>query len=184
MSRGIEQRIDWFLAHNPSAVGMCLNHTWQATDLPSVGCDDANAAVDYVKRNGELRGGGDPPRGAWVLWRSSTFGHAALSLGDKRIASTDVNGQPVGKVSIDYPSTHWGHSYAGWCDWYGERFTVGDKGGDDVPLTDDEIERIARKVWAFQIPEEGDSKEEKPAKVYLRQTWNRAGRAAQQEADQ
>lgn len=179
--RGVEKRIDWFLEHNPSAVGMCLNHTWLATDIPPAGCADANACVDYVRKHGELRDSRKAPRGAWVLYRSSTYGHAALSLGDGKIASTDVNGPATtGKVPLDYPMTHWGHSYAGWTDWYGVRFPVAE-GGDDVPLTDDEIERIAKRVWNFAIAEGPDSKQEQAAKAYLRETWRRAGRAAEQE---
>jgi len=53
---------------------------------------------------------------------------------------------------------------------------------EDMPLTDDDVERIAKKVWNMAIPESSDQKaDEKPAKVYLRQAWARAGKAAEQE---
>lgn len=149
MARDVADRIHWFLTNHPSAVGQCLRHTWQATDLPPVGMPDANAGWAHVRANGQLHRDGQPPRGAWVWWASPTHGHVALSLGDGFIASTDVRGPAtVGRVPIDYPVNVWGHRYVGWSDWYGQTFQVQ---GDDMPLSKDDIDRIAAAVWAYEL---------------------------------
>lgn len=123
--RSVNDRIAWFRAHPPAKPGMCLNHTWAATDLPWVPDQpDANAGVALVKRNGAMHTDRRPPRGAWVWWTSSTHGHVCLSVGDGRIVSTDVAGRAVGTVDLTYPETQWGHHYEGWSRWYGEPFTV------------------------------------------------------------
>lgn len=146
MSRSVNDRIHWFLTTKPPGVGMCLRHTWLATDLPYVGIPDANAGWAYVKGNGKLYPKDrKPPRGAWVWYASPTHGHVGISLGDGVIASTDVNGPATtGRVQLSYPETVWGHRYVGWSDWFGESFTVGD---EDMPLSDADINRIARAVW-------------------------------------
>ena len=154
MPRRPNERIKWFLSNKPSDVGMCLNHTWNATDIPSVGCDDANEGIDVVKAAGEMRSG-PPPRGAWCWWRSSTHGHAALSMGDGTIASVDVNGPAsTGVVSLSYPVNEWGHVYQGWSDFYGVRFDVGDDDADG-PLTDEEVDQIARAIWQHELADTG-----------------------------
>ena len=123
--RSASERIAWFREHKPEAVGMCLRHTWQATDIPAAGMPDANAGVAYVKKHGHLHTDRKPPRGAWVWWTSSTHGHVCLSLGDGRILSTDVNGPAsTGTVALNYPEVHWNHRYAGWSSWYGVPFTT------------------------------------------------------------
>ncbi len=125
MPRSPNDRIKWFLSNKPSDVGMCLNHTWIATDIPSANCADANAGVELVRAHKEMRSG-PPPRGAWCWWTSSNHGHAALSVGNGKIASVDVNGpQTTGVVSLSYPVDVWGHVYQGWSDFFGVRFDVG-----------------------------------------------------------
>lgn len=126
--RSVQGRLDWFRKNRPEAVGMCLRHTWMATDIPAVGMVDANAALAYVRKHGHLVVNRHPPKGAWVFWYSATHGHVALSLGDQRILSTDVNGPATtGSAGLSYPETHWGHTYAGWSSWYGTAFPVGDQ---------------------------------------------------------
>lgn len=125
MARSVKDRIEWFRTHKPAAVGLCLRHTWQATDIPAVGKPDANSALSYVREHGHLNADRNPPRGAWVFWSSSTHGHAALSLGKRRILSTDVAGPATtGAVPLTYPETHWNHRYEGWSSWYGVEFPV------------------------------------------------------------
>lgn len=111
---------------------------------------DANAGVAYVKKHGKLQTDRDPPRGAWVWWTSSTHGHVAISLGDHRIVSTDVNGPATtGTVHLSYPEQMWNHTYQGWSAWYGEPF--------GVKLTDGELRdrrhRLRRKRdrWTDRI---------------------------------
>lgn len=134
--RGIEDRIDWFLSHNPSSSGMCAQHTWHSLggdkgNPPAWGCSDANQCVDKVKASGRYwtpsSWSGPPPRGAWVGYKYGSNGHACLSLGDGRIATTDPgNGAMVGIEDLDYPNK-WGASgWDVWTDQYnGVRFDVG-----------------------------------------------------------
>lgn len=120
-----------------SALG---RHTWHALggdkgNPPAWGCSDANAAVDKVKKSGRYwtpsSWSGPPPRGAWVGWTYGNNGHAALSKGDGKIATTDPsNGKPTGTEPLDYPRK-WGYSGSGdytvWTDQYnGVRFDVGE----------------------------------------------------------
>ena len=121
-------RIKWFLSHRPPEVGLCLRHTWQATDIPAAGSASAAEAVAYIRDHGHLHEHSNAPKGAWVLWTggSNGYGHAALAMSRNRIASTDVKGPAtVGVVDESWPSNHWGLHYAGWSDWYGVPFTVG-----------------------------------------------------------
>lgn len=123
MARTVRARIKWFRNNRPEKVGMCLRHTWMATDIPAVGMPDANAGVALVKKAGHLHTDRHPPRGAWVWWTSPTHGHVCLSLGDGKILSTDVAGPATtGVVGIGYPETRWAHTYAGWSSWYGVEF--------------------------------------------------------------
>lgn len=133
MSRGVEERLDWFAKHKPTdengvnREGLCLHHTWQSTLLPSAGIPSANAGVAFVQRNGHMQPKSlAPPRGAWVWWTSPSFGHVCLSLGGGRILSTDVLGPgTTGTAAISLPSSVWGHTYIGWSDWFVETFDVG-----------------------------------------------------------
>ena len=122
--RGVEARIDWFLTNTPSGRGMCAQHTWHALggdygNPPAWGCPDANACVDKVRASGRYwtpdTWAGPPPRGAWVGYKYGDDGHACLSLGDGRIATTDpADGAMTGIEDLDYPN-RWGAS--GWDVW-------------------------------------------------------------------
>ena len=134
--RAIEPRIDWFLSHNPSDRGMCAQHSWHSLggdygNPPAWGASDANACVDKVRASGRYwtpgTWDGPPPRGAWVGYSYGSNGHACLSLGDGRIATTDPSsGAMVGIEDLDYPNK-WGASgWDVWTDQYnGVRFDVG-----------------------------------------------------------
>jgi hypothetical protein len=142
--RKVEERIDWFLSHSPSSSGMCAQHTWYALGgnngcPPAWGCSDANQCVDKVKKSGRYwtpsTWSGPPPRGAWVGYKYGNNGHAALSLGDGRIATTDPsNGKMVGIEDLDYPNK-WGASgWDVWTDEYnGVRFDVA------APISDGDV---------------------------------------------
>lgn len=123
---------------------MCseTQHTWHSLggdqgNPPAWGCPDANACVDKVKASGRYwtpSAGSVPPRGAWVGYEYGSNGHACLSLGDGRIATTDPgNGQPTGIEDLDYPN-RWGASgWDVWTDQYnGVRFDVGDDMGNYI----------------------------------------------------
>lgn len=164
MARPIKERGRWFLSNLPSDIGRCLEHTHDAIDLPAAGINSANDAVSYLRSHGRLYGG-QPPKGAMVLWTSSTDGHAALSLGrsifTRRyiIASTDVRGpRTVGRVPLGYIAQNWGHQYAGWSNWYGgEEYEV----GVDMPLSNGDIDKIAKAVWEHQLENTSDVKKQK-----------------------
>jgi hypothetical protein len=91
-------------------------------------------------------------------------------MGDGKIASVDVKGpQTTGVVSRDFPEREWGHTYEGWSRYYGVEFAVGDE-EEDMPLTDEEIEKIARAVWQHKLENtSGDQPQAKdqPAKWFL-----------------
>jgi hypothetical protein len=135
--RGIEERIIWFDSHRPAEVGMCAKYTWESFGgLPRWNTADANAVVAKARSAGVLHTDDDPPRGAIVLWTSRTHGHMALSLGGRRIISTDYpNARDTGEASITMPREKWGHTWAGWLDTYaGVRFDVGTPTGGTMGL--------------------------------------------------
>jgi hypothetical protein len=131
--RGVEERIEWFLTHRPSGPGMCAQHSWHSLggnygNPPAWQCEDANEIYAKVKSSGRFFTT-LPPRGALVLWRYGANGHAAISYGDGKIATTDPTGKPggTGVEPLSYP-TKWGASSAAriWTDQYnGVRFAVG-----------------------------------------------------------
>jgi hypothetical protein len=55
----------------------------------------------------------------------------------------------------------------------------GGKDEDDMPLSDEDLDKIAKRVWAYLVPvyDENSDDDEKPARVILGQTHNRAGDA-------
>jgi hypothetical protein len=134
--RSIEARIDWFLDHNPNGEGMCAQHSWHSLggdygNPPAWGCANANAVYDKIKKSDRCFTGA-PPRGALIAWKYGNNGHAAISLGDGDIATTDPSGDPGGSgvESISYPEK-WGASSSArvWTDEYNNvRFDVADSG--------------------------------------------------------
>lgn len=145
MSRGVEERIDWFRQNKPERVGLCLNHTWLATSLPNGGCDNATEGAWYVASNGHMNRSSAPPRGSWVWWRNYPNGHVALSLGAGLILSTDVRGPAtVGTVPLHYIADVWGHEYIGWSNWYVETFEIGVH--NDMQMTEKEKEALVKDI--------------------------------------
>lgn len=125
MARSVQDRIQWYRDHDPGTVGMCLRHIWLATLLPSVGMPDANAGAAYVTRHDRMHEDRNPPRGAWVWWTSDNHGHVALSLGDKRVLSTDVDGPATtGIRPLSFFEREWNQHYEGWSAWYGQPFPI------------------------------------------------------------
>jgi len=138
---------------------MCAQHSWHALGgnknppcPPRWNCANANAIVDKERAAGKLRTNNldAPPRGALVLWKYGANGHAALSLGNGKIATTDPTGKSggVGIEPITYPKK-WGAANGGrptgWADYYaGVTFAVGEE--EDMPLSDADIEKIAKAV--------------------------------------
>lgn len=133
--RGVEERLTWFRSNDPGGVGWCMRHSWRAlggdqNNPPRWGCPDANCVYDKVIAAGRYWRT-MPPRGALVLWKYGNNGHAALSLGDGTILTTDPAGRPgrTGVEPLDYPERAWGASPGAriWTDTYnGSTFEVGD----------------------------------------------------------
>ena len=131
--RGVEERLAWFLTHNPSGPGMCAQHTWHALggnygNPPAWGAASANVVYDKIIASGRYWRG-DPLKGAYVCWKYGKYGHSALSRGNGTIATTDPEGRPgkTGIESINYPHK-WGATPLKriWTDQYnGVRFPVG-----------------------------------------------------------
>lgn len=130
--RGVEARIAWFRLNKPSGPGMCAQHCWHALGGDK-GCPprwykrNANEIYDAVRASGRFFTS-DPPRGALILWKYGANGHAAISLGDGKIITTDPTGNlgGTGVEDISYPKK-WGASATRriWTDQYaGTRFTV------------------------------------------------------------
>jgi hypothetical protein len=133
--RGVEARIQWFLKNDPSAPGMCAQHSWHSLggdygNPPRWGARSANEVYDKVIASKRYFTG-TPKKGALVLWKYGVSGHAAIcyNAAGTKIATTDPAGRPgkTGVESIDYPKT-WGarDRYRIWTDQYnGVRFPVG-----------------------------------------------------------
>jgi len=156
--RKTEARLDWFLDNDPAGEGMCAQHSWHALggdygNPPAWGCANANEVYAKVKASGRWWPT-PPPRGALILWKYGANGHAALSMGDGRIATTDPTNDPGGSgvEPIDYPS-RWGAGSYIWTDQYnGVRFDVEE---DDMALDDDD----AKIIWKSDILESPNGKD-------------------------
>jgi hypothetical protein len=97
---------------------------------------------------------GDPPRGVPVWYGPGTgsrFGHVALSLGGGRIRSTDCpRDGMVDDTDLLYPLRRWGHDYVGWSTSIGGQQIPGlGGGGEDMPLSDEDAQKVAWAVWSF-----------------------------------
>jgi len=125
-----------------------------------------------------------PPRGAAVYWTggSKGFGHIAISVGGGVVRSTDADGLGrVGTHSIQWFDANWGNlTYAGWAwDINEETILHGPEEDDDMPLSKEDIEKIATAVWQMQLADLDDPKKKNKVRagVLLSQTHNRAGDA-------
>lgn len=125
--RGVEARIQWNIDNEPGEAGQCARWTWYACggnqdppNPPKWGCPDANAVIDKARAAGVLFTGDDIPRGAWVLYSSSTYGHACLSKGirggkgDIHTVDPYNDWGATGTADFRFPIDSWGHRYEGW----------------------------------------------------------------------
>jgi hypothetical protein len=122
-ARSVEDRIAYMKAHPPGRVGRCAETVWHALNVPPIGASSASVAAGKVRHAGHLHTSYDAPRGAVCLWTGGShgYGHAALSLGNGRLLTTDPPGHPggVGETALNMPETRWGHHWAGWTTWWG-----------------------------------------------------------------
>lgn len=155
--------------------GMCQKYVrdqcWRVPSLYGSAIDAWNGA--------EYKHPGDrtPPKGAPVYYRGGQYGHAVLSVGGGRIRSTDcTTASHVGEVDVSWVENHWGYAYLGWTeDINGVHVMRGHlEEEDDMPLTDDDLEKIAKRVWGFLIETRGDEPRDIKARDMLAETHNRS----------
>ena len=122
-ARGVEERIAYMRAHPPGRVGRCAETVWKSLNVPPLGAASASIAAGKVRHAGKLHTSHNPPRGAICLWTGGShgYGHAAISLGNGRLLTTDPPGHAggVGETALNMPETRWGHHWAGWTTWWG-----------------------------------------------------------------
>jgi len=126
--------------------GMCQKYVrgpcWEVPSLYGSAIDAWNGA--RFKHPGDRT----PPKGAPCYYRGGSYGHAVLSVGDGRIRSTDCTS--TGNVSdapLSWPEDHWGYDYLGWTeDINGVTLPIGGQEEDDMPLTEDDLGKIAKRV--------------------------------------
>jgi hypothetical protein len=165
------------------SVGMCQKFVreqcWRVGSLYGSAIEAWNGAV--YKHPGDRT----PPIGAPTYYRGGNYGHAVIYCGQGHpgIRSTDC--QSSGNVSdtdIGWPERAWGYTYLGWTeDINGVRvIKPAEPEDEDMPLTDEEIAKIAQAVWQFQLAvyDTSDPDDTKMAKVIVSQTHTRAGKAA------
>jgi hypothetical protein len=108
-------------ANNTNLHYLCQKWTRQIFGAPAVGDVDGDRDADAVdgwkSEPEEFRHFGDrnPPRGVPVAWGGGAkgFGHRAVSLGNRKIRSIDINGK-VGTVDLSWFERNWGLKYLGW----------------------------------------------------------------------
>jgi len=101
-------------ADTRNAPGMCLQQSRQWAGIDPRYPDAATAWRNVNDKHRDT----NPPRGAFVYWvgGSRGFGHIGVSMGKRRVRSTDAGGW--GRVAtrpIGWFSRHWSSlKYAGW----------------------------------------------------------------------
>jgi hypothetical protein len=132
---------------------MCMNYVWyQLSYAHTYGIANAYAGWDMAQRQHGGSDKGNPPAGAPVYWATDhPYGHVAISVGGGKCRSTDWPSKgKVGTVSISEMTNAWGMTLLGWTeDLCGD--SIEGIGDDDMPLTDDDLNKIAAKVWAHKV---------------------------------
>jgi hypothetical protein len=103
----VEGAIGWFRAREGSTEhdGYCERAVRLAWDRAT---HHASAIDHWRSGDGARHTGTNPPRGAFVFWNISSFGHVGLSDGSGGVWATSVNGR-IGHVGINYFA-----NYLGW----------------------------------------------------------------------
>lgn len=97
--------------------GLCERFARSSYGLPGK-YPSAKAHWQDAVRTGRAHRGSNPPVGALVYWTGGRYGHAAVSVGGGRVASTDIKRRgKVDIVPISYINRHWSNmTYEGWAD--------------------------------------------------------------------
>lgn len=136
----------------------------------------------------------NPPLGAPMFYAGGRYGHIVICTG-AWMRSTDCysTGQ-VSEAPIDWPVTHWGHTYLGWTeDLNGVELPLGVVEEDEMTGKDwDKLrgivaEEVARNnkaatdsVWAegVEVTKPNGQAEDKSTRQLLRETWQRVAKMA------
>lgn len=158
--------------------GMCQKFTrvsWEVGSLYGSAIDAWNGAKQ--KHPGDRK----PPVGAPCYYRGGNYGHAVVYVGNGKIRSTDCTyAGAISEVSLSWPETAWGYTYLGWTgDINGVDLPLSkDDEDNDMPLNDEDLDKIAKRVWNFMIEASGDDEgRELHAQQMLKETHRRAGEA-------
>lgn len=87
-----------------------------------------------------------PPKGAPLFYMGGNYGHIVIAREDD-MRSTDckTSGQ-VSAAAISWPETQWGHVYLGWAEDLNGVDLPGLTKEEDMPLSEDDIQKIAVRV--------------------------------------
>jgi hypothetical protein len=134
--------------------GLCLQRVRLCYGVPALYPDAATAWRNAQYRHPQV----DPsviPRGVPVFWTggSARHGHIAIATGDGECWSTDIlRGGHWDKVPIGLIHQRWGLTLVGWTeDLNGARVYDPTTQEDDMPLTDDDVQKVAKAVIAQMI---------------------------------
>lgn len=128
--------------HTTYQPGYCQRFTreaWEVGSLYGSAIEAWNGAHD--KHPGDRT----PPVGAPCYYRGGSYGHAVV-FAETQIRSTDCQSTGrVSEVAIAWVEQSWGYEYLGWTgDINGVDLPLGQE--DDMPLSEDDIEKIAKRV--------------------------------------
>ncbi|MBN6034878.1 hypothetical protein [Amycolatopsis sp. 195334CR] len=99
--------INWFKARNGSTAyqGYCERAVRLAWNRKT---HHASAIAHWRSSDGARHHTGTPPRGAFVFWNISQYGHVGLADGNGGVWATSVNGK------IGHAKQHYFGNYLGW----------------------------------------------------------------------
>jgi hypothetical protein len=147
--------------HGITVQGHCMGivaRTWRLPSQPA-GYGTAFDGAQAVQRAGRMRTGTNPPVGAVAWWA-----HRTSNNRPGHVATINRPGFCLGNVGATIQEaalSRFGNlRWLGWC-WPSDVPTWGPvvsppptnpdpDPGDDMPLSDDDIDRIARRVWSFR----------------------------------
>jgi len=140
-------------------VGMCQKFTrqsWEVGSLYGSAIEAWNGAAE--KHPGDR----NPPTGAPCYYSGGQYGHAVVFMehdgGDIRSTDCKSSGY-VSDTDLSWPERQWGYRYLGWTgDINGVDLPLyGDE--DDMPLSNDDVEKVADAVWQRLLTGQPDGKD-------------------------